>query len=151
MRDFYTSVSCLVFSQESERQREEISSCLLNSPQYSGLSKKCCIQDGLDPSTDFQFFQSTFRTSGDFPCAPTTNGITVTLMFHIYSSSLAKDLVSAYLFVFYYFHSVICSDSNGGARGVMVIVTGYEYCDTSSNSWTRLIAFHIALIPLGKV
>ena len=36
----------------------------------------------------------------------------------------------------------------GGARGVMVIVVenGHEF-----KSWTRLIAFHIALIPLGKV
>ena len=37
----------------------------------------------------------------------------------------------------------------GGARGVMVIVAGYGHGDTSSNP--RLIAFHIALIPLGKV
>ena len=29
-------------------------------------------------------------------------------------------------------------------RGVMVIVVGFK-------SWTRLIAFHIAQIPLGKV
>ncbi len=36
----------------------------------------------------------------------------------------------------------------GGARGVMVIITGYEHGDTSSNP--GLIAFHIALIPLGK-
>ena len=35
----------------------------------------------------------------------------------------------------------------GGARGVMVIVAGIEHGDTA----TRLIAFHIALIPLGKV
>ena len=37
----------------------------------------------------------------------------------------------------------------GGARGVMVIVAGIEHGDTSSNP--GLIAFHIALIPLGKV
>ena len=37
----------------------------------------------------------------------------------------------------------------GGARGVMVIVTGIGHGDTSSNP--GLIAFHIALIPLGKV
>ena len=33
----------------------------------------------------------------------------------------------------------------GGARGVVVIVVGNGHGDT------RLIAFHIALIPLGKV
>ena len=37
--------------------------------------------------------------------------------------------------------------AKGGARGVMVIVVGHG--DTSSNP--GLIAFHIALIPLGKV
>ena len=38
---------------------------------------------------------------------------------------------------------------DGGARGVMVIVAGIGHGDTSSNP--GLIAFHIALIPLGKV
>ena len=37
----------------------------------------------------------------------------------------------------------------GGARGVMVIVAGYGHGDTSSNP--GVIAFYIALIPLGKV
>ena len=36
----------------------------------------------------------------------------------------------------------------GDARGVMVIVTGIGHGDTSSNP--GLIAFHIALIPLGR-
>ena len=39
--------------------------------------------------------------------------------------------------------------NDGGARGVMVIVAGIGHGDTSSNP--GLIAFHIALIPLGKV
>ena len=34
----------------------------------------------------------------------------------------------------------------GFARGVMVIVVGDGH-----DEWTKLIAFHIALIPLGKV
>ena len=38
-----------------------------------------------------------------------------------------------------------CSMFYGGARGVMVIVVGIGHDDT------RVIAFHIALIPLGKV
>ena len=37
----------------------------------------------------------------------------------------------------------------GGASGVVVIVAGIGHGDTSSNP--GLIAFHIALIPLGKV
>ena len=36
----------------------------------------------------------------------------------------------------------------GGARGVMVIVARIGHRDTSSNP--GLIAFHIALIPLGN-
>ena len=39
----------------------------------------------------------------------------------------------------------------GGARGVMVIVVGNGHGANKFKSWTRLIAFHIALIPLGKV
>ena len=39
--------------------------------------------------------------------------------------------------------------TKGGARGIMVIVAGIGHGDTSSNP--GLIAFHIALIPLGKV
>ena len=38
----------------------------------------------------------------------------------------------------------------GGARSVMVIVVGNGHGDTSSNPM-RLIAFHTALILLGKV
>ena len=40
---------------------------------------------------------------------------------------------------------------SGGDRGVMAIVVGNGHGNTKSKSWTRLIAFHIALIPLGKV
>ena len=39
--------------------------------------------------------------------------------------------------------------TSGGARGVMVIVARIGHSDASSNP--GLIAFHIALIPLGKV
>ena len=39
----------------------------------------------------------------------------------------------------------------GDAHGVMVIVVGNGHDHTSSNSWTRLIAFCLALISLGKV
>ena len=39
----------------------------------------------------------------------------------------------------------------GGARGVMVIVVGEGTRRHEFKSWTRLIAFHVALISLGKV
>ena len=35
-----------------------------------------------------------------------------------------------------------------GARGVMVVVVGNGH---EFKSWTRVITFHIVLIPLGKV
>ena len=41
--------------------------------------------------------------------------------------------------------------NQGGARGVMVIVVGNGHRQHEFKSWTRLIAFHIAQIPLGKV
>ena len=41
----------------------------------------------------------------------------------------------------------IMANNKRGARGVMVIVAGIGHGDTSSNP--GLIAFHIALIPLG--
>ena len=41
--------------------------------------------------------------------------------------------------------------NDGGARGVLIIVVGNGHGDTRFKSWTRLIAFHIALTPLGKV
>ena len=51
----------------------------------------------------------------------------------------------------YAHYNLYQSPQIGGARGVMVIVIGNEHGDTSFKSWTRLNAFHIALIPLGKV
>ena len=53
--------------------------------------------------------------------------------------------VFGFLYVYAYEHN----EREGGARGVMVIVAGIGHGDTSSNP--GLIAFHIALIPLGKV
>ena len=44
---------------------------------------------------------------------------------------------------------ICCSGYDLKLCGVMVIVTGIGHGDTSSNP--GLIAFHIALIPLGKV
>ena len=41
--------------------------------------------------------------------------------------------------------------TQGGACDVMVIVVGNGHGDTSSKSWKILIAFHIALISLGKI
>ena len=43
------------------------------------------------------------------------------------------------------------SVSPSGARGVVVIAVGNEHGDTSSNPGRDCIAFHIALISLGKV
>ena len=42
-------------------------------------------------------------------------------------------------------------NTKGGARGVVVIIVGNGTRRHEFKSWTRLIAFHMALIPLGKV
>ena len=52
-------------------------------------------------------------------------------------------LYKSYIYIYIYAY--------GGARGVIVILDGKGHSDTSSNPWKRLIAFHVALIPLGKV
>ena len=57
--------------------------------------------------------------------------------------------VSVYVFMPIVHVCVRVCVCTGGARGVMVIVAGIGHGDTSSNP--GLIAFHIALIPLGKV
>ena len=51
---------------------------------------------------------------------------------------------------YWMFYWWLANKSIRGAHGVMVIVVGNGHGDTFK-SWTRLIAFHIALIPLGKV
>ena len=44
---------------------QQVSSSLQNSSQYSGWSQQCCSLDGLNSSSDFQLFQSLYRTLGD--------------------------------------------------------------------------------------
>ena len=62
--------------------------------------------------------------------------------------------LAPYLFIIYPDYMLrtsmdIMKDNVGGARGVMVIIARIGHRDTSSNP--GLIAFHITLIPLGKV
>ena len=45
------------------------------------------------------------KSLGTAPSAPTTIGITVTLMLHSLFSSLVQEIL--YVFVFFYFHSVV--------------------------------------------
>ena len=59
----------------------------------------------------------------------------------MYGKKMAFYIILRIEIIFYIFH--------GGARGVMVIVVGNGHGDSSSNP--GLIAFHIALIPLGNV
>ena len=46
--------------------------------------------------------------------------------------------------------TMLYTDANRGTRGVMVIIVGNGHSDMSLNPGQD-IAFHIALIPLGKV
>ena len=77
------------FSLESEWQ--EFPSSHQGPCQYSCRFKQYCGLDSLEFSFDFQFLQSPFET---VPNVPT---ITVTLIFHSFSSSLAR-FTSLYIF-----------------------------------------------------
>ena len=90
------------FSLESKWQ--QVSSALWDSSQYSDLSQQRCSLDGLDLSSDFQFFQP--KPLGTVPSTPSTTSITVILMLHSFISSLAKFsfflLFSFFLFFFFF-------------------------------------------------
>ena len=66
-----------------------------------------------------------------------------------YWVSLVKEKIYLYYDGFTPLLEIDKDWEEGGVRGVMVIVEGIGHGDTSSNP--GLIAFHIALIPLGKV
>ena len=66
----------------------------------------------------------------------------LSLFFTLWSTEVAKSIWWQVLFF------LLINARYGGARGVMVIVVGNGH---GHKSWTKLIAFHIVLIPLGKV
>ena len=66
----------------------------LSPPNLHLLFQHCCGLDGLDSSSDLQFFQSSFQA---LESAPTIIGITVNLMFHSFFSSSTR---SKNLFIF---------------------------------------------------
>ena len=73
--------------------------------------------------------------------------ISIILCFRLAQAYTHIYYTSIYIIYIIYIYIYIFVE---GARGVIVIVVGNEHDDTSSKSWTRLIAFHIALIPLGN-
>ena len=81
--DFLTPILPADLLLKSERQ--QVSSGLQNSSKYSSQFQQCSGMYSIS-SSDFQFLQSFFFFSKSLesgPSAPTTNGITVNLMFHI--------------------------------------------------------------------
>ena len=85
------------FSLESERQ--QVSTGLQDSSQYSGQPQHCCSFNNLGLSSDFYLLQISTSSSflGIVPSAPITIGIIVTFMFQSLFSFLAR---SKYLFLF---------------------------------------------------
>ena len=74
-------------------------------------------------------------------CAPFSKSIkSVPTLFEQVMDAMLTGLTGTAAFI----------DDIFGARGVMVIIVGNGHGNTSSNPG-RDIAFHIALIPLGKV
>ena len=74
---------------------------------------------------------------------------------HNYSVRLDTRYIFIYIYIYIYIYFCACVNVYikhfwGGVRGVMVIVVGNGHGDSSSKSWTTMIAFHIALMPWGK-
>ena len=65
MRVIIIIIIILVFANFSPHRSlksywQQISTALQDSSQYSDRSQQCCSLDGLDSSSDFQLFQSSF-------------------------------------------------------------------------------------------
>ena len=70
--------------------------------------------------------------------------VNMTHAFHVYIYEYVPMYVHMHVYIYIYIYMCVFY---GGALGVMVIVEGNGH----GNNEMRLIAFHIALIPLGKV
>ena len=98
------------------------------------------------------------------PNAPITIGIIVTIMFHSFFNSIAS---SRYLSLFSHSFSFILWSAGTAKSTILLLLLlslSFWRCPWCNcyrrrkwtrrhefKSWTKLIAFHIALIPLGKV
>ena len=103
--EFSTSASADGLLLESERQ--QVSSGIQDSSQYSSQSQQCCSLDSLASFSDIQFQQSFYRNL----CGPVTVGITITFMYHSFFLFSGKVQVLVYLLTFFYFHSVVHRNS----------------------------------------
>ena len=93
------------------------------------------------------------------PSAPITNGITVTFMLHSFFSSLAR--ISILFSPHHYYLTLLVVYHTSVSWWFITGVWRCPWCSRYQSrkwtrryefkSWTILIAFHIALIPLGKV
>ena len=104
--EFFRAAYIGLLSLESKWQ--QVSSGLHDSSQYSDRSQQCCNLNGLNSSSDFQFLQSPLET---VTSAPTTTGITVTIMFHSLFVCCCFFLVEG-LFLFvccFFFRSLVKS------------------------------------------
>ena len=92
------------------------------------------------------FNSSSFLTKllETIPSTPITIGITVTFIFDSFFNSLARTKYLFYSFESFSQQRWRCLWYNGYRRRKWT--RWHEF-----KSWTRMIAFHIALIPLGKV
>ena len=80
--EFIISANALGFSLEFERQ--QVSSNLQDSSQYSGRFHLCCSLDCLHSSSYFQVPKSHYQPLMTVPRTSTTIGITVTFMLHCF-------------------------------------------------------------------
>ena len=100
------------------------------------------------------------------PNAPITIGIIVTFMFHSFFNFLSRSRYLSFFFIFLQIYSVVRRDSKIDNFADSLFFVDYYFwrCPWCNGyrrriwtqrhefkSWTWLIAFHIALILLGKV
>ena len=87
---------------------KEVFSAHQDSSKYSSWYEQFCDLDGLNSSSDLQFLQSLFQTLGD--PSNCTNYSWYHHHFHVsqLNQLFSKVQVFVYLFIFFYFLSVIC-------------------------------------------
>ena len=89
--EFFTPTLAEGLSLEFEWQPVHIG--VLDFSQYSGQSQKCCRQDGIDLSSCFQHFLSSFQDLWTVPTASITIGIIVSLIFYSFQSRTSTCLL----------------------------------------------------------
>ena len=122
--EFLTPAFVDGFSHEYEWQ--QISLSLQESSQYSGWFQQCCCLDFLDSSPVFNSSRPLSKPLGPVLTLPVTTGLTITLMFYNFLSSLARSKYLSRLSFFFYYHSVIHWNNQTHNTQVLFFFVNYD-------------------------